>query len=850
MPENEASVTQQIVDWDDIMEYFGYESPREAQNDSMQKVADTVGQGGFFVLEGACGTGKTMLALSPLISLVRSDKTNYDRIVVVTSVKQQQRAFEDDLRQINKNLSEDEPPVSGLTLVGKSDLNPYIKHGGDITDEGVYEFSERLRENTRKLIDTADNPKSKADELVNLAENLISKKDWPDEAPDYPYAPVVPATENGTEFDPFYAKHVSESFEDSDTATIPYDVRTEGLVSPPELMEKAGRRGQDPHAAMGDAMEHVEVVIANYYHIFEPTTVQQLTRDILGEDTLLVADEAHNLVPRVRELLCDELSAVSIPRAQKEMEQVRQLAETNLDHLEQLKGVDLNQDWRKDQFADDAVETAEAVQSRVNDSNFIVEDVEEYIEFAEFIKKALDQVDDITLEGLESYSTFLDEVLNVVDKKVTEKLNEEYGNYWEPEPTDKLEVPLREPDTPSEDGITQYMSLAGKIGEMKKSSLYGSFMTQCFEHFHSDIRESEITPTVYSSAVGRIMSEWEGRDHSTFYRQIEIEGRWDDDKESTETGHEWEKMFNVSLNLKNCIPSDRLAERLGDFGGGVFMSATLEPMDVFEQVSGIKNLEKDGRPVVEQRYGLGFPEPNRESFAVEAPAFKYSNKNDPYDYADNPSTNGNVRSAYSKIIKDVAKTTEGNVLIVMPSYEEARWAGDILRDSKEVSKPILTDESSKDEETEELKQRFFRGGPKVLTTGALGTLVEGVDYKGDKLSGVLVCGVPLENTYEPYKQAIKAAYNERFDEDGFEYAFTIPAVRKARQSIGRVIRTDDDLGVRVLADERYTSRQRWDSVRKWLPENERDEFETVDLKSLENRLDAFWRYQEQFGDSQ
>jgi DNA excision repair protein ERCC-2 len=67
----------------------------------------------------------------------------------------------------------------------------------------------------------------------------------------------------------------------------------------------------------------------------------------------------------------------------------------------------------------------------------------------------------------------------------------------------------------------------------------------------------------------------------------------------------------------------------------------------------------------------------------------------------------------------------------------------------------------------------------------------------------------------------------------------VPAVRKARQALGRVIRGADDRGVRVLVDERY-ARDRWDSVRGFLPETEREEFHPVSADMLSVGLDRFW----------
>jgi DNA excision repair protein ERCC-2 len=125
----------------------------------------------------------------------------------------------------------------------------------------------------------------------------------------------------------------------------------------------------------------------------------------------------------------------------------------------------------------------------------------------------------------------------------------------------------------------------------------------------------------------------------------------------------------------------------------------------------------------------------------------------------------------------------------------------------------------------------------VLVTSLRGTLTEGVDYRGDRLAAAVVCGVPIINTARPQTRAVITAYDRRF-ESGFETALTVPAVRKARQAVGRVIRGPDERGVRVLLDARY-ARDSWNGVREYLPEHEREEYQPVSPDMLEVALDRF-----------
>jgi DNA excision repair protein ERCC-2 len=260
------------------------------------------------------------------------------------------------------------------------------------------------------------------------------------------------------------------------------------------------------------------------------------------------------------------------------------------------------------------------------------------------------------------------------------------------------------------------------------------------------------------------------------------------------------------------------------------MSATLEPLDVFAEVTGLKHIEEEAdRPVVTRTYGLAFPEENRASFAVAAPKFTYENRGDPGGTETTP-----TRRAYARAIRQVA-AAPGNVLVCVPSYREAEWAASVLEDE---DKEILRDEATDDVATERLKQEFFEGDPKVLVTSLRGTLTEGVDYRGDRLAAAIVCGVPIINTASPRTRAVRTAYDRAFG-DGFKYALSVPAVRKARQAIGRVIRGPEECGVRVLCDERY-AKESWDSVRDLLGEAERGEFQPVGTDMFGYALDQFW----------
>ena len=776
---------------------FGHDEPYPEQADGIEAARDVARRNGFLTLEGACGTGKTMLALTAGIDLVRDPDSDYERVLVLTSVKQQLRQFEADLRTINEGLPDDWRPVSGMTLVGKADVCPYARENrGGVDTTNVYERCEGLRERTRDLVGDADGGETTAAALVEQARRAQTGfADTGDDGVNYletageptPYLPEMPehggsATRDGVEFCPFYARYLDDLPEDGDAAeAVPFDFTDRGLIDAEELVRLSAGHGTCPHSMMGAILPQVEVVVGNYYHAFDPTTVGGFTGALVDESTFVVCDEAHMLEPRVRDLVSDGVADTSLRDAENELTRV-------------IQPVQFEDSGRRAQGTTDA----DLVRGELADAEVSLDEVKLLREFVVDLREEL-------------------------DRRVTDFLDAERVG-WRENLTDldDEELPLRDPEDPAVDEITEWARDAG-YGEdvWARAEQVGAVAARILDEAEDEDRQRA------APGVGRTLNAWYRCDHETYFRELELNRTWDD----TAPPDSWRRAYSARLALHNCVPADAIGERLADFGGGVLMSATLAPLSVFAEVTGLNYLESEGRPVEERTYGLGFPEENRESFALDVPKFTFSNRGPPGE-------DNETRRAHVDAVAEVAATTPGNVLVGMPSYGEAEWmAGELDADAR-VDKPVLLDESSDDTATESLKADFFAGDAKVLVTSIRGTLTEGVDYEGDRLAAAVVCGVPIINTSSPRTRAVKTAYDREFG-DGFETALTVPAVRKARQAIGRVIRGGDEVGVRCLVDARY-ARESWNAVREYLPAYEREEFRPVSSDMLRFGLERFW----------
>ncbi|NUB90096.1 ATP-dependent DNA helicase [Haloterrigena sp. SYSU A121-1] len=785
-----------MTDWRSI---FGHERPYDEQVDGIETAIDVARDGGYSVVEGACGTGKTMIALTAGIDLVRDPDTDYERVFVLTSVKQQLHQFEEDLETINENLPDDWNPVSGLTLVGKADVCPYNRAGaGGIDDGNVYDRCETLRDRTRDL--TGEGGDTTAGSLTAQARSQqigLADSGRQGGGPRLlrtvgetaPYSPDLPEYSDGgpvdvsTEYCPFYAQYLEdlpEEGSDGDAVeAVPYDFTEAGMITPEDLVARSVAHGTCPHSVMGAVLGHVEVVIGNYYHAFDPRTTGSFTGALLDDSTFVVCDEAHMLEPRVRDLVSDGVADRTLRDAETELSRV-------------IQPIKFEREGRR---AEGGSKTADAdlVRAELNDSDVSYDELEQTLEFVRDLRSEL-------------------------DRRVTAHLDRNHRG-WQSNLADlgDDEIPLRDPAQPAEDELTAWAREAGYgDADWVRAEAVGAVVERVLNEAEDEDR------TRAAPAVGRVLGEWYRRGHTDYFREIELERTWDD----TEPADSWRRAYNARMALHNCVPSDAIGERLGMFGGGILMSATLEPMDAFTEVTGLDYLEREeDRPVVERRYGLHFPEENRESFAVAAPKYTYDNRGRPGE--ENP-----TRRQYVDAVAEVGRLP-GNVLVGMPSYAEADWLAGVLEERLE--KPVLLDAASDDETTQALKREFFDGEGKVLVTSLRGTLTEGVDYSGDRLAAAVVCGVPIVNTSSPRTKAVRRAYDDEFG-DGFTYALTIPAVRKARQAIGRVIRSPEDVGVRVLLDERY-ARDSWDTVRPYLPDD--GEFQPVSPDMLDVGLERF-----------
>ena len=797
--------------------YFGFDEPYENQADAVERAIEAGKARGFLAMEGPCGTGKTMAALTAGATLVR-DTDLYERLVVVTPVKQQLQQFVDDLRTLNAGIEE---PFDGISLVGKRDLCPYGREGQFPDDVSTHDRCEDLREATARLVEDDGRSDGAAVADAAIAGEADDDQWWdprkgqdlaaaarPDAADqatlgddtlstagaNSPYRrsqPTAPESMAEGSDPPLYCPFEADWYARNKGSPVDFSAGERHVVTMDDYLPAATERGTCPHRVMSVMLSEADVIVGNYNHLFDPGS-RPLLSDVLDDQTLVIVDEAHRLEERVRDLLSDRLGRQTLVQARNDCTTLIQRAQQSADHKAQVR---------------------EVLSAR-----------------------------EVPLDAVDQARKFYDDLVRWLDDRVEAFLDAEHEG-WRADPSTlpehDREIPLRDPDTVEQDELTEWAERKGYDGSLWRS------LSQVGAAVEDAIDQLGLTRQPVCAAVGVLAGQWWERDHATFLREIELEHS---PNHGQSLDSDYQAVYTPGLLCYNCMPATALRNVFDDLGGGILMSATLEPLDVFTRVSGLDSMAEtgsmdpdeqsgDGRPVRTTTYDLPFPSENRASYLVDATPFTARNRGDPETMRPLGDSWNPTRDEYAQALRALARSP-GNVMVAMPNYREARWAGAYLQEA--VEKAVLVDESSSNEETERLKREFFSGDGKVMVTSTRGTLTEGVDYDGEKLSTCAVVGIPLVNIGSPRVRGVQRAYGDAFGEDNaFEYALTVPAVRRARQAIGRVIRGVDEVGVRALVGRRYTPDARH-SVYPYLPVGEREEFTRMTPDFLASQLDSFW----------
>jgi DNA excision repair protein ERCC-2 len=94
---------------------------------------------------------------------------------------------------------------------------------------------------------------------------------------------------------------------------------------------------------------------------------------------------------------------------------------------------------------------------------------------------------------------------------------------------------------------------------------------------------------------------------------------------------------------------------------------------------------------------------------------------------------------------------------------------------------------------------------------------EGLDYRGEMLNGAMVVGLPLA-PFNRVRRMMIEYFRHKFGAEGEFLCYTLPAINRSLQALGRVLRTPEDRGVLVLAEKRFLESRVRSALPGWIQE--------------------------------
>ena len=225
-----------------------------------------------------------------------------------------------------------------------------------------------------------------------------------------------------------------------------------------------------------------------------------------------------------------------------------------------------------------------------------------------------------------------------------------------------------------------------------------------------------------------------------------------------------------------------LARQLRLFGANVAFSATLAPLGFYRDALGLAA----ETPV------LSLPSPFEASRALHCIVpwidTRYRHREGSLD-------------ALVALIRQVSDSRVGNHLVFLPSYAYLRRVHDAFSRLCPARETWCQSAGQDAESRERLLARLDTRGHRVGFAILGGVYGEGVDYAGERLVGVVVVGTGLPGM--SLEQELMAGRYRELGLDGFDFTSRYPGFTRVRQSVGRLIRGEEDRGVVVLVDPRF-----------------------------------------------
>ncbi len=236
-----------------------------------------------------------------------------------------------------------------------------------------------------------------------------------------------------------------------------------------------------------------------------------------------------------------------------------------------------------------------------------------------------------------------------------------------------------------------------------------------------------------------------------------------------------------------CLDPAIAAEPLLNCHASIHMSGTLDPITEYRDSLGL------GEGAKARYFKSPFPAGNRLVLHAEDVTTKYEVLQ----------RDRGITLRIQERVADICNQVHRNAAVFFPSYQMMdRFIRDGVLERIEAEVHIER-RGMPQAELMETVERFRRADGDVIFAVYGGRISEGLDFPDSDLEMALLVGIPYPRP-SARNQALLAYYDMKFGK-GWDYVMKAPTLRKMRQAMGRVIRSESDRGAIVVLDSRAAS---------------------------------------------
>jgi len=764
----------------------------------MADIEGAVNTEGTLIIQAGTGSGKTVCALSALIPFCLDN--GYKLIYTTRTNSQQEQVFKEAkeifsrIRESSTRCDERDARISQrliIPLQGRTNMCLLCKRGlvsEDVLPDEISLLCNSKKKKTAALLEkdlaqiSHRGPLSNREVGSNGGLSLLVHSEYENEI-----AGEKKTWECSQEYCPFYYNLLKDGSEPLK------EWMEENIPSAGSMLEKCYSLGICPYELGKELLKESLMAVMPYVFVFNDNIRHHLLdwMNTTPGRMILVVDEAHNLPNQLREMYSFSLSEITVKRSLHELEEladgegflggqksdIQELLNTVLGKMTAL-AEDYIHDYlgssdirgKKGPLTDrapymsgnsiaDFGSQKEGVQPGSQTSNKNEKHMSSFVTLNDYISDEKDAVqinnedidDDVSYFWKEKVSsdTFFDPVR---DHAVKSFMNDSIKA-----------VGARDGILPHNDLLHGVMSELGCTSTALVKTLAScQSLGRYIISVKNDMNE---VPRSYLLMVSDFLLNWFNIEEDEFIKLVRSD---------------------TSIHLDAfCLDPCNGGIISEDFLASVHMSGTLEPIDEY-----IKTLQLKAPSVAV--YPSPFPPSNLMKIYSSNLTTKFSRF-----FRDEK-----MFKLYIDTLESILASHNGNTIIFFPSYRLLGLFQKVLEGTAHVLRRPLFSESnpaSRSALIDEIIQfKDSNGGIFLSVMG--GRMSEGMDFPGNLLEMVILVGLPFPSPNSRQK-ALKFYYDVKMN-DGWLIAVTAPTVRKTLQTIGRLIRDEQDRGAAVILDYR------------------------------------------------